>query len=75
MIQYQHTQIWDVLDVILRYTYNLDDNSSQFIPILEYDIGDHAQLFLIGRQSFGSEDTEFRSVLDYRWILGLQYTF
>ena len=75
MLQYQQFQIRNVLSVIFRYIYNLDDNSSRVIPIMEYDIGDRIQLFLIGAQNFGSKNAEFRSVLDYQWTLGLKYTF
>ena len=75
MLQYQHSQIWDVLNLVFRYTYNIDDDSSRFTPIVEYYVGDHTQLFLIGNQNFGSKDTEFRSIADYGWMLGLEYTF
>lgn len=75
MLQYQHSQIWDVLNLVFRYTYNIDDDSSRFTPIVEYYVGDHTQLFLIGNQNFGSKDTEFRSIADYSWMLGFEYTF
>jgi len=75
MAQYQHSRIWDVLNLVFRYTYNLDDNSSQFIPLIEYDVGDHTQFFLVGRQNFGSTDSEFRSALDYFYSLGVIFTF
>lgn len=74
-LQYQHSQIWNVLNLVFRYTYNLDDNSSQLNPIVEYAIGDHTRLFLVGRQNFGSDETEFSSIIDYFWSLGLVYTF
>ena len=75
MLQYQQSQIWNVLSFLFRYTYNLDDDSSQFIPLVEYDIGDHTQIFLVGRQNFGSDDTEFRSLVDYSYSIGLRLTF
>lgn len=75
MLQYSHVQIWDVLNLILRYTYNIDDSSSQFLPIVEYYLGDHAQLFLIGSQTFGSKDSEFRALMDRSVMLGIEYTF
>lgn len=75
MAQYQQSRIWDVLNVVVRYTYNLDDNSSQLIPLIEYDVGDHLQFFLVGRHNFGSTDSEFRSVLDYFYSLGVIFTF
>ncbi|MBC2694295.1 MAG: hypothetical protein HF982_03270 [Desulfobacteraceae bacterium] len=75
MLQYQHSQIRDVLNLIFRYTYNINDYSSHFVSIVEYDVGDHTQLFLIGNQNFGSKDTEFRSIVEYSWMFGLEYTF
>jgi hypothetical protein len=75
MVQYRQSRIWDVLNIVFRYTYNLDDNSSQLIPIIEYDVGDRIQLFLVGRQNFGSTDSEFRSVMEYFYSLGVSFTF
>ena len=74
MLQYQQSQIWNVLNLIFRYTFNLDDQSSQFNPIVEYDLGKHFQLFLIGALNFGSKDTEFRSLEKYRCHVGLEFT-
>lgn len=73
--QYQHSQINNVLSIIFRYTYNLDDNSSQLIPIVQYDLNDRIQLFLVGTQNFGSQEDEFRFFLDYSYFFGIQYTF
>jgi len=75
MLQYYQVEIWDVLNLIFRYTYNIDDSSSQFVPIIEYDIGDYFQIFIVGDQRFGSKDAEFRSVLDYSYMLGVEFTF
>jgi hypothetical protein len=75
MLQYHHTQIWDELDLLFRYIYNLDDHSSQFNPIVEYEVGDHIELFFIGRKNFGSDETEFRSLVDYSLFFGAKYTF
>ena len=75
MFQYQHSQIHNVLSLIFRYTYNIDDHSSRFIPIVECDVGDHSQVFLIGSQNFGSKEDEFRFLLDYSWMIGVEYTF
>jgi hypothetical protein len=75
MLQYQETQIWEKLSLIVRYTINLDDASSQLIPILGYDLGDHTQLFLIGNQNFGGTETEFGTFVEYGVILGIEYIF
>lgn len=75
MLQYLDTQIWEKLNLIIRYTINLDDASSQLIPILGYDLGDHTQLFLIGNQNFGGTETEFGSFVQYGVTLGIEYIF
>jgi hypothetical protein len=72
---YQHSLIRNVFSIGLRYTYNLDDNSSQLIPVVLYDLNDKVQLFLVGTQNFGPDDGEFRFFVDYSYFFGLQYTF
>jgi hypothetical protein len=73
--QYQHPQIWDDLSIGLRYTFNVDDQSSQLIPLVQYDLNDHLQLFLVGTQNFGSKRDEFRFFVENSYFFGLQYTF
>ena len=75
MLQYSHLQIRDVLSVILRYTYNIDDSSSQLLPIVQYSLGDHSQAYLVGSQTFGSKDSEFKMLIDRSVMVGIQYTF
>jgi hypothetical protein len=75
MLQFNYANIYNVLHLAFRYTYNIDDNSSQLIPILQYDIGDHTQLFIIGNQNFGSQNTEFRLFVDTVWTFGIQVSF
>lgn len=73
--QFYQIEIQDVLNIIMRYTYNVDDGSSVFIPVVTYNIGDYFQLFFTGDQRFGSEDSEFRSIIDYSYMLGVEFTF
>ncbi len=75
MFQYQHNDIQDVLNLTFRWTQNIDDSSGQFISIVEYFVGNHIQLFSIGSINSGSGDTEFGTILDYQWMIGLEYTF
>jgi hypothetical protein len=75
MFQYNHNDIWDVLNLTFRWTQNIDDSSGQFISIVECFVGDHIQLFSIGSINSGSGDTEFGTILDYQWMIGLEYTF
>jgi hypothetical protein len=75
MFQYSHNDIKDVLNLTFRWTQNLDDGSNQFISIVEYFFGKHTQIFSIGTVNSGAGDTEFGSILDHQWMIGLEYTF
>ena len=75
LLQYSHNDIRDVLNITLRQTLNVDDSSGQFIGMLEYYLGDHIQLFSILNANSGGSDTEFGSMHDYQWIVGLEFTF
>jgi len=73
--QFLHSQIWYDLSLSLRYTFNLDDDSSQFIPIAIYDLDDHLQAYFVGTLNFGDRDSEFKLFRDNSYFFGLQYTF
>jgi len=73
--QYLHPQILGDLDISLRYTYNLDDNSSQLIPIAIYDLDNHLQAFVVGTQNFGDQDSEYKLFFDYSYFFGFQFTY
>jgi hypothetical protein len=73
--QYLHPQLLGDLDISLRYTYNLDDNSSQLIPIAIYDLDNHLQAFVVGTQNFGDKDSEYKLFFDYSYFFGFQFTY
>jgi hypothetical protein len=73
--QFLHSQLWYDLSLGLRYTFNLDDDSSQFIPIAQYDLDDHLQAYFVGTLNFGDRDAEFKLFRDNSYFFGLQYTF
>jgi hypothetical protein len=75
MFQCYHNDSIDNLNLLLRWTQNLDDGSGQFISNVEYYIGDRSKLFSIGFINSGGMDTEFGSLIDYQWMLGVEYTF
>lgn len=75
MFQYNHNDIRDVLNLTLRWTRGLDDHSGQFLSVLEYFLTDHMGVFSIGVVNTGGGDTEFGSILDFQWMVGLEYTF
>jgi hypothetical protein len=75
LLQYNRTNIRDCMDLTFRWTQNLDDWSGQLTALASYMVGNHVQLFTVGTLNEGSGDTEFGSLLDYQWMIGLQYTF
>jgi hypothetical protein len=75
MLQYTRNNIKNVVDLTLRWTQNLDDSSCQFTTLVTYFLGDHAEFFSVGTAGGGGKNTEFGSVLDYRIMAGVKYTF
>jgi hypothetical protein len=57
---------------VLRYTLNLDDYSSQLVPMVQYDLGDRWQVFVVAFHNFGSRDSEFMSLADYAYQFGAE---
>ena len=75
MLQYTRNNVRDAVDLTLRWTQNLDDSSCQFTTLVTYFLGDHTELFSVGTAGGGGKNTEFGSVLDYRIMAGVKYTF
>jgi hypothetical protein len=75
MFQIAHPQLWDVLTISSRAVYNIDDGSYMLSPLIEYNLGKHFGIFLIGGHNFGPKKSEFRSIAGYSWMVGLEYTF
>jgi hypothetical protein len=75
LLQYTQSNIINVFDLTLRWTQNLDDGSGQFTGLVTYYLGKHWELFSVGTVMAGGKDTEFGSILDYQWMIGLKYTF
>ncbi|MDA8140801.1 MAG: hypothetical protein M0036_19305 [Desulfobacteraceae bacterium] len=75
LLQYTKTNIKDRIDLTLRWTQNLDDGSGQATAVASYMLGDHFQLFTVATVGAGSKDTEFKTLVDYQWMIGLQYTY
>jgi hypothetical protein len=75
MLQYTQNNIGNVFDLTLRWTQNLDDGSCQFTTLVTYSLGNHMELFSVGTIDGGGKNTEFGSMLDYQWMVGVKYTF
>jgi hypothetical protein len=74
MLQYTQNNIKNKIDLTLRWTQNLNDGSGQFTTVVSYSLGNHLELFSVGTVMAGGKNTEFGSILDYQWMLGLKYT-
>ena len=75
MLQYTQNNIKNKIDLTLRWTQNLNDGSGQFTTVVAYSLGNHLELFSVGTVMAGGRNTEFGSILDYQWMIGLKYTF
>ena len=75
LLQYTQNNIKNSIDLVLRWTQNLNDGSGQFTGLVTYSLGQHLELFSVGTVMAGGKDTEFRNILDYQWMAGLKYTF
>jgi len=74
-VQYYDTGILNSIDLTLRMIYDFDDQSSQGIGIVQYEVNDNSRLFFIGNLTTGDDETEFGSFLDYMLMMGASYTF
>lgn len=75
MLQFVDTKIGGNLNLSTRLIRNLDDNSAQLVVSLEYELGQHWQLYAIPTYGHGALDSEFGSVLRRSLFVGLAYTF
>ena len=75
MAQYAETDVWVGFNVTFRVVHNLNDQSNLLIGIVDHDVGEHAQLYLIVNGLTGSRDSEFGSLLRYSLFAGVAYTF
>ena len=75
MFQYQQNEIRNRIDLLVRASANIDDNSMQFVANADYTAGDHIQLFLNSIVNSASDSGEFGRFLDYQVMAGLEYSF
>lgn len=69
------TNIGNQLDITLRYTRNLDDDSGRFIAVFDWAVNDFTHLYALGLVSHGDERSEFRRYLDRQWLVGFNLMF
>ncbi len=75
LLQYYYRDMFDRWNALLRGTSDLDDQSATLLGLVEYNLGANVQLFATATL-FGGDDTdEFGSLLDYRTMVGLEFSF
>lgn len=73
MGQFQSREIKDVLNVILRYTYGLEERAGQASAILEWQATGRLQFFAIGSANVGNRaNTEFSSLVGSSLMAGIE---
>jgi hypothetical protein len=75
LVQYTQTRIRNCINLILRWIRDLNDDSNRIIGIVEYDLSDRIQPFVIGNVYLGNKEAEFGSLLDYSVMVGVKFTF
>ncbi len=73
MGQYQFKEIQNVLDLILRYLYNVEEHAGQASTILEWQLTDRIQFFNINSVAVShADETEFKSLVDKSFMAGIE---
>jgi hypothetical protein len=76
MGQFQVREIKNVLDIIVRYTYSLEEHAGQASSIIEWQMTDRTRLFNINTVSTDrGKETEFNAVLEKSFMAGIEVHF
>lgn len=75
LLQYYYRDMFDRWNILFRGTINLDDSSAIVLSQFEYNLGDNVQLFANGTLYEGSDTDEFGVLLEYRGMVGLEFTY
>ncbi|MEK7703113.1 MAG: hypothetical protein AAB317_04045 [Nitrospirota bacterium] len=68
--QVLQTDIHNKIDLTLRYTHNLDDQSWVLVPVIEWNQNDWIQIFALGTVQGGHPTTEFGRFIKYQAVVG-----
>lgn len=76
MAQYQEKEIKNVLDVILRYAYSIEEDAGAATTIVEWKLSDRMSLFNINNIStHNSKNTEYNALIRNSFMLGVEAHF
>jgi hypothetical protein len=71
-VQLGHVNLWDQLDVFLRYTHGWDDRSGLLAPVFQWNFSDKWRAFAIAAITTGGPKDEFGSQFRYHTMVGLR---
>lgn len=72
MAQLGSRQIADVLSIIARYTYGVDEGSGQAATMVEWQVSDRVQFFNINTVNLGGPESEFGSAVKKSMLAGIE---
>lgn len=76
MGQYQLREIKNVLDIIVRYTYSIEEHAGVASTIIEWRLSDRVQFFNINMLSSDrGKQTEFNAILNKSFMAGIEVHF
>jgi hypothetical protein len=76
MAQFMSREIRNVVDLVLRYTYSLEEHTGQASTILEWQLSDRIQFFNINTISpDGGGNNEFKSLFSKSFMAGIEVHF
>ncbi|WP_340200592.1 hypothetical protein [Ascidiimonas sp. W6] len=73
--QLGQNDVFDQLNFNFRYFYALDDNSSQFSSLIEWNVTPELELHSVILKNFGKRASDFNRFLDHQIMVGLLYKF
>lgn len=74
-LQYFQANIWDRMNVVVRWTFNLDDLSHRFAGQVDYALNDSLKLFVNAVVDAGDPGDEYGSLLERLAAVGLEFTY
>lgn len=72
--KYYDVELFDNINIMVRWTYGLNDHSNFAVGYVQYGLGDNYQLFGIVTGGVGGYNDELNGILDYSVTVGLDYS-
>lgn len=75
LLQYVDTKLLGSVNLVLRVIRNIDDRSTLSTVNVEWEVGQHVQLYLVPTLASGHDGAEFPNLPKRSVFFGLSYTF